>query len=65
MILIAMNEQECRIVVELVSSADVRRLEACDEDLRNEVKRLERLIEGQRRTIYELIEALGDLRRKK
>ena len=59
-----MNDQECRIVVEMVSSADVRRLEAADQDLLSEIKRLEGLIEAQRRTMYELMETIAVFRRK-
>lgn len=57
-----MNEPR-RIVVELVSSADVRRLEDRDEELRAEIKRLERIIDGMRQRNFELMQAIGDLRR--
>jgi len=61
-----MNEdQPIRIVVEVVSSADVKRLEARDDDVRAEVTRLEHKIEGLHRTIYELIETIGKLRSKR
>lgn len=54
-----------RIVVELVSSADVRRLEARDEDVRLEVQQLRNEVEALRRSFYELLEAFGDLKRKR
>lgn len=54
-----------RIIVELVSSADVRRLEARDEDVRLEVQQLRNEVEGLRRSFYELLEAFGDLKRKR
>lgn len=54
-----------RFVVELVSSADVKRLEARDDELRNEIKQLEKRIEGLHRHIYELMEAIGKLRSKR
>ena len=54
-----------KIVVEVISHADVERLERRDEDLRQEIKALEGKIEGLRRTIYEVMEALGRLRSKR
>lgn len=57
--------EERRIVIELVSSADVKRLEARDDDVRLEVQQLRREVEGLRRSFYELLESFGDLRRKK
>lgn len=54
-----------RIVVEVVSSADVKRLEARDDDVREEVSRLEAKLEGLHRTIYELLETIGTLRTKR
>lgn len=53
-------EGEQRIVVELVSSADVRRLEDRDEAVRAEVNQLRREVEGLRRSFYELLERFGD-----
>ena len=55
---------EKRIIVEVISHADVARLEARDEELRSEIKRLEGKVDGLHRTIYELIEAIGKLRKK-
>ena len=59
------DEQPIRIVVEVVSSADVKRLEARDDDVRAEVARLEGKLDGLHRTIYELIETIGKLRNKR
>ena len=61
-----MNEpQPIRIVVEVVSSADVKRLEARDEDVLAEVSRLEGKLEGLHRTIYELLETISTIRNKR
>ena len=57
------HEGEQRIVVEFVSSADVRRLEDRDEAVRAEVNQLRREVEGLRRSFYELLERFGDKRR--
>ena len=54
-----------RIVVEVVSSADVKRLEDRDDDIRSEVARLEAKLDGLHRTIYELIETIGNIRNKR
>lgn len=54
-----------RIIVEVISAADVARLEGRDEDLRREISRLEGRIEGLHRTIYELMETIGKLRSKR
>lgn len=54
-----------RIVVELVSSADVKRLEDRDEELRCEIKRVEDKLDGLHRTMYELLEAFGQLKSKR
>ena len=58
------EQQPVRIAVELVSSADVKRLEARDDELREEIKRLEKRLEGVNRTLYELLETLAQQRRK-
>lgn len=63
MFVIMSEQQPPRIVVELVSSEAVRRLEARDEDLRKEITRLEKRLEGVNRTVYELLETLA-LQRK-
>ena len=57
------GDKTFRIVVELVSSADVARLEARDESIRNEIQQLRRENEGLRRSFYELLEAFGDVKR--
>lgn len=57
-------QQPTRIVVELVSSESVRRLEARDDDLREEIKRLEKRLEGLNRSFYELLETIAQQRRK-
>lgn len=54
-----------RVVVEVVSSEAVRRLEQRDEDNRQEIKRLEAKIDGLHRTIYELMETIANLRSKR
>lgn len=59
------DEPSHRIVVELVSSADVKRLEDCDDEIRNELKRLEQKVDGLHRTMYELMEAISNLRLKR
>lgn len=56
---------ERRIVIELVSSADVRRLEERDEAVREEIRKLEKRFEGLHSTVYELLEVLRDLQRKR
>ena len=58
------DQQPIRIVVEVVSSADVKRLEERDEDVRSEVVRLEQKMNALHRTIYELMEALSNLKSK-
>lgn len=57
-------QQPTRIVVELVSSESVRRLEQRDDDLREEIKRLEKRLEGLNRSFYELLETIAKQRRK-
>lgn len=59
------DQQPVRIVVELVSSAEVKRLEDRDEEIRNEIKRVEQKVDGLHRTMYELMEALSNLRSKR
>ena len=59
------EQQPMKIVVELVQSADVTRLEARDEELRQEIKQLERKIEGPHRTVYESLEAVARFRNKR
>lgn len=57
-----MDEQ--RIIVEVISHADVARLEARDEELRGEIKRLEDKVDGLHRTIYEILDVIKKLRSK-
>lgn len=57
-------QQPTRIVVELVSSADVKRLEGRDEELCEEIKRLEKRFEGLNRSFYELLETIAQQRYK-
>lgn len=60
-----MNEQQpIRIVVEVVSSADVKRLEERDEQIREEIAQVARRMDGINRTLYEALEAIGRLRQK-
>lgn len=59
------DEPSQRIVVELVSSADVKRLEGRDDEIRNELKRVEQKVDGLHRTMYELMEAISNLRFKR
>lgn len=59
------SDQPVRIVVEMVSSEAVKRLETRDDDLRDEIKRLEKRIEGLNRTIYELMDVISKLRSKR
>lgn len=62
-----MNKEDLptHIVVEVVSSADVKRLEDRDDEIRSEVARLESKLDGLHRTIYELIETIGNIRNKR
>lgn len=57
-------QQPTRIVVELVSSQDVKRLEERDEVLRQEIRNLEKRFEGLNRSFYELLETIAQQRRK-
>ena len=60
---------ERRIVIELVSSADVARLEARDTALKAEqdktAEELTRRVDGLHHQLYEVIDALSRLRNKK
>lgn len=60
---------ERRIVIELVSAADVARLEARDAAVKAEQTRiadeLNRRVDGLHHQLYEVIDALGRLRNKK
>lgn len=59
----APSDEPVRIVVEVVSSADVRRLENRDDDIRAELEQFRRENEALRRSFYELLEVFGDLKR--
>lgn len=48
-----------RVVVELVSSGDVKRLEDADKELHKEIDNLRRQLEGLHRQFYELLEVFG------
>ena len=48
-----------RIIVEVVSSSDVKRLEGRDEDIRKEIQELARRVDGLHRTLYELLSTLS------
>ena len=56
------DQQPTKIIVEVVSSADVKRLEASDEALRSLIVQQDKRIEGLHRTIYELMELIRKLR---
>lgn len=59
------DQKPVKFVVELVSSAEVKRLEDRDNELRNEIKRVEQKFDGLHRTMYELMEAFSCLRSKR
>lgn len=59
------DDRPIRVVVEVVSNDVVRRLEGRDDDIRDEVRKLEKRIEGLNRTIYELMETISKLRGKR
>lgn len=61
-----MGEQlPSKITVELVSSADVKRLEARDEDLRELIRQQNQRIDGLHQTVYELMDLISRLRSKR
>ena len=59
------EQQPSKIIVELVSSADVKRLEARDDELRQLIEQQDRRIDGLHRTIYELMDLISKLRSKR
>lgn len=59
------EQRPVRIIVEVVSHADVKRLEGRDDEIRDELSKLEGKFDGLHRTLYEVIEALGNLRGKR
>lgn len=58
------SEQPVRVVVELLSSAEVKRLEGRDDDVRKEVLQLRREMEALRRSFYDLLERFGSPNQK-
>ena len=61
----SMADQERRIVVEIVSHSDVSRLEARDDAIKEEVAQLRKELNAFRMRLYEVMEAIGDIRRHK
>lgn len=59
------EDRPIRVIVEVVSNEAVRRLEGRDDDIRDDVRKLEKRIEGLNRTIYELMETISKLRGKR
>lgn len=59
------ERSERRIVIEVLSPEVVQRLEARDDAVRAELQALERKVEGLHATMYELLEAFGDLKRRR
>ena len=60
-----MADQERRIVIEVISHSDVARLEARDDAIREEIAQLRKELNASRMRLYEVMEAIGDLRRNK
>lgn len=58
------ERQETRIVVELVSSAEVKRLESRDDELRAELERVNARVERLHATLYEYLEKVASRGRK-
>lgn len=54
-----------KITVELISSADVKRLEARDDDLRQLIEQQSKRIDGLHQTVYELMDLISRLRSKR
>ena len=57
--------EDRRIVVELISHSEVQRLESRDDDVRREVAQLRGEVDGLRRLLYEVMETIGEIRRRK
>lgn len=64
-VIVSMGDQPSKIIVELVSSADVKRLEARDDELRQIIDQQSQRIDGLHRTIYELMDLISKLRSKR
>ena len=60
-----MPEIPQHITVEVVSSAEVKRLEARDEELRSEIARVEGKLNALHRSMYELMAAFSELKSKR
>ena len=60
-----MPDLPVRVVVELLSNAEVKRLEDRDDDVRKEVLQLRREVEALRRSFYELLERFGSITKNK
>ena len=58
-----MSTNERRIIVGVVSGADVRRLDQSDSDIRAEVQQPRGEVEALRRQLFEVISVFGDLKR--
>lgn len=58
------SEQPTRIVVELVASADVKRLEEADRHVLDEVQALNKRIDALQRMYFECLEIIRDIRRR-
>ncbi len=58
------DKPERRIILEVLTPESVKRLEARDDELREEINNLNNRIAGLHRTIYELIDTIAQLRKK-
>lgn len=58
------SEQPTRIVVELVASADVKRLEEADQHVLDEVHALNKRIDSLQRMYFECLDVVRDIRRR-
>lgn len=58
------DKPERRIILEVLTPESVKRLEARDDELREEITNLNNRISGLHRTIYELIDTIAQLRKK-
>lgn len=58
------DKPERRIILEVLTPEIVKRLEARDDELREEIAKLDNRMSGLHRTIYELIDTIGKLRKK-
>lgn len=58
------DKPERRIILEVLTPESVKRLEARDDELRDEITNINNRISGLHRTIYELIDTIAQLRKK-